>query len=75
MEKNNKDDHGVFLRCGLFRLNLRLPLVQELNRRNIDYCLKDLDEHAMELYVPSYAFTEASEILNEIKSKFKRIRI
>lgn len=69
------NEHSQFLRVGLFRVNLRFPLVQELNRRKIDYRLEDVDEHAIELYAPSYSLCEASEILNEINRKYKRIRI
>lgn len=71
----NVGERSPFLRVGLFRINLRFPLVQELNRRNIDYRLEDIDEHVIELYAPSYLLSEASEILNEIKRKYKRIRI
>lgn len=74
MEKTN-DEHNLFSRVGIFRVELRFPLVQELNRRNIDYRLEEIDEHAIGLYTAAYSLSETCEILDEIKRKYKRIRL
>lgn len=72
-DKLNKRDE--YQKVGVFPSLSRVSLVAELNRSGIVYRLEDVNEHMTALYVLNFSLNEAGAILNEIKSKNKRIRM
>ncbi len=75
MQSKKISDGLEFRRIGVFQPKLTVTIVQELNRRKIAYQLNEIDEHSTELSVLKDSSAEASELLNEIKRKHKRIRL
>ncbi len=62
-------------RAAVFQTNLSLYIVRELNRRGISFRLEETDPFATAVYVHKAERSEAAELIEEIKKKYKRVRL
>ena len=62
-------------RAGFFQTNLSLHVVRELNRRGISFRLEETDPFGTAVYVHKAERGEAAELIEEIKKKYKRVRL
>jgi hypothetical protein len=68
-------DMSEFRRAGVFETRLTLLVSQELNRRKIRHRLEDVDGLTTVVYVATGSAAEATQCIEEIKRRNRRVRL